>query len=66
MYLSKTDVHLFFTVAERCRGDKIKSKRETKMREKLKFIQSDATKFIIFLALLLANRKNGRFLLVKK
>ena len=32
------------------------------MRE---FIQSDATKFIILLAVLLANAKNGRFLLVK-
>ena len=29
-------------------------------RETSKFIQSDATKFIILLALLLANGKNGR------
>ena len=34
-------------------------------RETSEFIQSDATKFIIFLALLLANRKKGRFVLVK-
>ena len=47
-------------------GTKLSQTRDRNARETSKFIQSDATKFIILLALLLANRKNGRFLLVKK
>ena len=47
-------------------GSKLSQNARQNARETSKFIQSDETKFIILLALLLANRKNGRFLLVKK
>ena len=47
-------------------GTKLSENAKQKCAETSKFIQSDVTKFIILLALLLANRKTGRFLLVKK
>ena len=47
-------------------GTKLGRNAGQKCEKLSNFIESDATKFITCLALLLAKRKNGGFLLVKK